>query len=264
MKKYFVIGNPINHSFSPRLHNFWINEHKIEAIYGKIKLEEDEIGKFIQSSKKEKISGLNVTVPFKKKIIPYLDKLSPEATQTQSVNTIIFNNDTLIGYNTDIGGFISAIKNLKFDMKNKKAFIIGAGGVVPSIIYALNKMEVSDIMVTNRTRQKAENLKSVFKNLKILDWGEIPDFDIIINATSIGLKNDIINLDFKNVGQNKLFYDIIYNPSETNFLKKARKQGNQAENGRLMFVHQALEAFKLWHGIEPKVNNKTIKILEDD
>ena len=109
----------------------------------KLKLEENEIKNFIQDIKEQKIAGCNVTVPFKKAVIPYLDKLSPEAEQTQSVNTITFDNGNLVGHNTDIVGFDKAIKNLNFNMKGKKILILGAGGVVPSIIFALKKMNVS-------------------------------------------------------------------------------------------------------------------------
>ena len=197
MKKYFVIGNPIDHSFSPKLHNYWLKENHIDATYDKMKLEQNEIKRLIQDIKQNKISGCNVTIPFKKTIIPYLDKLSPEAEHTQSVNTILLDNNVLMGHNTDISGFSYAIKSLNYDMKNKKIFILGAGGVVPSIIFSLNKMSVAEISVSNRTIQKAENLKNLFKNLKILNWGEIPDFDVVINATSLGLKKDEhINIDF--------------------------------------------------------------------
>ena len=264
MKKYIVIGNPISHSLSPKLHNHWLKQNNINASYDKIKLEEDEIKEIIQDIKKQKIAGCNITVPFKKKVIPFLDSLSPEAEKTQSVNTIVFENGSLVGHNTDIAGFAKAIENLQFNIKGKKVFILGAGGVVPSIIFTLNKMGVSEITISNRTRQKAENFKKEFENLNILDWGDIPVFDLIINATSLGLKNEELDLDFNNVGRNKLFYDVIYNPSETNFLKKGKKLGNYVENGKLMFVYQALEAFKLWHGIEPKVDRETIRVLEND
>ena len=264
MKKYFVIGNPINHSLSPKLHNYWFKENNIDAIYDKKKIEEKNIQTIISDIKEKKINGINVTVPFKKAVIPYLDKLSPEAEQTQSVNTIILSNDNLVGHNTDILGFDKAIKNLNFNMKGKKIFILGAGGVVPSIIFALKKMDVSQIIVSNRTKEKAENLRTQFNNLEILDWGNIVDFDVIINATSLGLNKESINLDFSKFANNKLFYDIIYNPEETNFLKEGKKLGNKIENGKLMFVYQALEAFKLWHGIEPQISKETIQIVNND
>ena len=264
MKKYFVIGNPIDHSLSPILQNHWLKNNNINAVYDKLKLEEHEIKAFVHEIKDQKITGCNVTVPFKKLVIPHLDILSPEVEQTLSVNTIIFERGNLIGHNTDILGFYRAIKDLNFDMKNKKVLILGAGGVVSSIIYALYKMNVSEIIISNRTEQKAKNLKILFKNLKIVEWGNLPDFDVIINATSVGLNNEKINLNFSKVGKNKLFYDVIYNPRETNFLKQGKELGNRAVNGKLMFVYQALESFKLWHGVEPKINHETLKLLDND
>ena len=264
MKKYLVIGNPIGHSLSPKLHNFWIKNINIDAVYDKKKLEENDIKNFIQQIKQRKIAGLNVTVPFKKTVISYLDKLSLEAEQTQSVNTIVLENENLVGHNTDIGGFTKAIENLNYNMNGKRVFVLGAGGVVSSIIFALRKMGISEIIISNRTKQKAENLKNQFDNLKVIDWGNVPEFDVVINATSLGLKNETINLDFSNVGNGKLFYDVIYNPNETNFLKEGKKLGNKAENGKLMFVYQAREAFKLWHGTEPEINEETLKLLDND
>ena len=264
MKKYFVIGTPINHSLSPKLHNYWLKENNIDAIYDKKKIEEKNLQTIISEVKEKTINGINVTVPFKKAIIPYLNKLSPEAEQTQSVNTIVLSNNNLVGHNTDILGFEKAIKNLNYDMQGKKIFILGAGGVVPSIVFALSKMNVSKIIVSNRTKEKAEDLKVLFKNLKVVEWGTLPDFDVIINATSLGLNDEIINLDFSKSGKNKLFYDVIYNPIETNFLKKGKELGNMVENGKTMFVYQASEAFKLWHGVTPKINNETLTLLKND
>jgi len=263
MKKYFVIGNPINHSLSPKLHNCWLKQNNINAIYEKIKLEENEVENFISKIKNQKINGCNVTVPFKKTVIPFLDKLSLEAEQTQSVNTISFQNGNLVGHNTDIIGFQKAIDNINYNVKDKKILILGAGGVVPSIIFALYKMKASRITISNRTRQKAENLKSQFSEINIVNWGEIPNFDMIINATSLGLKNETINLNTSNIGDDKLFYDVIYS-SETNFLKEGKKLGNKVENGKLMFVYQAFEAFKFWHNIEPSVNNEILALLNND
>ena len=264
MKKYLVIGNPIAHSLSPKLHNNWLKENNIKAKYEKTKLDPGEIEGIINSIKQKKIAGCNVTVPFKKTVIPYLDKLSLEAEQTQSVNTITFDGNDLVGHNTDIFGFTKAIENISFTIKRKNILILGAGGVVPSIIFALNKMNVSEIIISNRTKEKAEDLKVLFKNLKVVEWGSLPDFDVIINATSIGLKDEIINLDFSKSGKKKLFYDVIYNPEETNFLKTGKELGNKTENGKTMFIYQASQAFKLWHGIRPKINKETLMLLEND
>ena len=263
MNKYLVIGNPIEHSLSPKLHNFWIELNNINAIYEKKKLNENQLADLILEIKKKNIHGINVTVPFKKAVIPYLDKLTFESESTQSVNTIHLEDDKLVGHNTDIEGFERSIQDLKLDLINKKALVLGAGGVVPSIIFALNKMKVSQVIISNRTKSKAENLKDLFKNIKIVEWGEIPEFDIIINATSVGLKNeDKINLDISKVGKNKFFYDVIYKPSETNFLKVGKKLGNRTENGKSMFIYQALASFKMWHGIQPEINREVIKILD--
>ena len=125
------------------------------------------------------------------------------------------------------------------------------------------KMGSSEIIVSNRTKDKAEKIKNIFNNIKLIDWGEIPNFDVIINATSLGLKQeDKINLNFTNIGKNKLFYDLIYNPSETQFLNTGKKLGNKYENGKLMFVYQAFSAFKLWHSVEPIINNETIRLFD--
>ena len=263
MKKYLVIGNPINHSLSPELHNHWIKQNGLDAIYEKKKLNNDDLENLILDIKKGNISGVNVTVPFKNAIIPYLDDLSIEAKKTYSVNTIHLKDKKVIGYNTDIEGFRNAIQNINFDFKKKKIFILGAGGVVPSIIYASIKMGSTEIMISNRTEKKARELKNIFDNIKLVNWGETPDFDVIINATSLGLnKDDKINLDLSKVGKNKLFYDVIYNPSETNFLRLGKKLGNRYENGKLMFIYQAFSAFKLWHGKEPLINDDTMKLLD--
>ena len=264
MKKYLVIGNPIDHSLSPKLQNWWLKENNIDAIYDKIKLDVDEIKNFMQEIKEQKIAGCNVTVPFKKTVIPFLNRLSPEAEQTQSVNTITYDNGDLVGHNTDIAGFDCAIKKLDFKVEGKKVLILGAGGVVPSIIFALQKMNVQEITISNRTKEKAENLRVLFNNIKILEWGNLTDFHMVINATSLGLNNEKINLNFSSSGNDKLFYDVIYNPQETQFLKMGKQLGYKTENGKTMFVYQALESFKLWHRIEPKVNQDTFKLLDND
>ncbi len=263
MKKYLVIGNPIKHSLSPKLHNYWLKENNIEAIYDKKKLDEKDLQSIISEVKEEKINGINVTVPFKKAVIPFLDELSPEAKDTQSVNAIYFQNGITIGHNTDIAGFELAIKYAKYDISGKKIFILGAGGVSPSIIYSLKKMKASKITISNRTKEKAENLKGLFKELNIIDWGTIPSFDMIINATSIGLKkDDCINLDYSSIGSNKFFYDVIYNPTETIFLKKAKLFGNKTENGKMMFIYQAHQSFTIWHKLMPIIDDEVIKLIE--
>ena len=263
MKKYLVVGNPVEHSLSPKLHNYWLSSNKIEAIYGKLQAYDDDLKELCNSIKNGQINGLNITVPFKKKIIPHLDVLSGHALRTQSVNTVCLNNGNVTGYNTDIDGFELSLKKLDYDVRNKKVMILGAGGVVPSIIYALKKMNVPQIYLSNRTKEKAQILKKLFDGLEVIDWGILPDFDIIINATSLGLKeNDKFEIDFLKAGNNKLFFDVIYNPFNTDFSKAGNKPGNIIENGLNMFLFQAQKAFSIWHNIEPKIDQKVIKFLE--
>jgi len=259
MKKYLVIGNPIKHSLSPKLHNYWIVENNIKATYEKKKIKEEDIDSIIKEVKNGKIDGINVTVPFKKSIIPFLDQLTSLANESQSVNTIFKKDNKIIGDNTDIGGFEHALKHANYNVKGKKIFILGAGGVVPSIILALKKLEVYKIILSNRTKEKAENLKKIYSNLEIIEWGESINADMIINATSLGLeKTDEIKLEFDRFGNNKFFYDLIYNPRKTKFLMEAEKLGNRIENGKMMFIYQAQLAFKIWHNILPKVKDKLL------
>jgi len=274
MNKYLVIGNPIEHSLSPLIHNYWIKKNNINAIYNKKKLSNNDLKDLIVKIRERNISGVNVTVPFKKDVIPYLDRLTLDAETTQSVNTIQLTGDgKIVGHNTDIGGFKNAIKDTKYDPSGKRVLILGSGGVAPSIIFALYKMKVSSITLTNRTKIKAEYLQNFYNSdtiekngwnkIKVVDWGEVPEFDMIINATSVGLNNnDNLDQDFSKIGKNKFFYDVIYNPKETNFLKKGKDLGNKTENGKKMFIFQAAEAFKIWHDIQPEINEEVRKLLD--
>ena len=261
-KKFLVIGNPIEHSLSPILHNHWIKKNNLSASYDKKLVEQDEIKQLILDVKDEKIHGINVTVPFKKIIIPFLDLLSDEAKNSQSVNTIYKDKGKIIGDNTDIEGFKIGLETTKKIIKNRKALILGAGGVVPSIIIALKKMQIAQIYLSNRTELKALEIKKLFPEIEIIEWGKVINFDIIINATSIGLnEKDEINIDYKSISQNKFFYDVIYSPKETNFLKRAKEFGAQVENGKMMFIYQAQKAFFIWHNILPTIDNETINLL---
>ena len=263
MKKYLVIGNPIEHSLSPKLHNYWFKKNNINAVYDKKQIEEQNIKEIISEMRNGKIDGINITVPFKQLIIPFVDELSSEAEESQSVNTIFKENNKVLGHNTDISGFELAIRKKGYNIKDKKVFILGAGGVVPSIVLALRKMGAAKIILSNRTQSKAEKIKKIFSDLEIVNWGEIPEFNMIINATSLGLnKDDEIKLNYADIGQNKLFYDVIYNPSQTKFLLNAKKFGNQIENGKMMFIYQAHQSFAIWHKVMPKIDEETIRLLD--
>ena len=263
MKKFLVIGNPVNHSLSPKLHNYWIKKNNLNALYGKLEANKSDLDELCENLKQGKINGLNVTVPFKRLIIEHINVLTGHALRTKSVNTISVENGNLIGHNTDIDGFELSIKRLNYDISNKNILILGAGGVVPSIIYALKRMRVSKIFVSNRTKKKAEELKDLFEDLHVLDWGSLIDFDIIINATSLGLKeNDKFELDFTKTGTNKFFYDVIYKPYETNFLCWKRKWKHLRKWSIYVFIPGS-KAFNIWHNIKPEVNEEVVEFLKN-
>ncbi len=263
MKKYLVIGNPIEHSLSPALHNYWIKKNNINAIYEKKKILENEIEKIILNIRSKKLSGINVTVPYKKKVLSFVDTLTDEANETMSVNTIYMKNEKIIGHNTDIAGFELGIRSYGYDVKKKNVFIFGAGGVVPSIIVGLKRMQVSKIFLYNRTYSKSELIKKSFKDIEIIDKNEVPnEVDMLINASSLGIKSsDKIDLNYEKIGNNKFYYDVIYNPTETSFLKEAKKFGNRIENGQKMFIYQAHQAFALWHNVLPKIDDEVEKLV---
>ncbi len=261
MKKYFVIGNPIEHSLSPELHNFWIKKNNINATYEKIKLNESDLSNFINKLKNNEIHGINVTVPFKNKVINFLDKLSLEAEETGSVNTIYKNRNEIIGHNTDVAGFELGLRHSKINVLHKSILILGAGGVAPSIIYSLMGMGCKKIYLSNRTIEKAMNIKRKFNEIDVVKWGNIPDFDIVINATSVGLKGESLKLNFN--AKDKIFYDVIYNPKETPFLKEAKASGNTIENGKFMFIYQANQSFSIWNNVIPKIDDEVLKIFND-
>ena len=278
MKKYLVIGNPIEHSLSPLIHNHWMNKyHLVDSVYEKRKVEEKDLKNIIEEIKEDKIVGVNVTVPFKKLIIPFLDKLDSNAEETQSVNTLFKINNKIIGYNTDRTGFWDTIKEFyprsnnsmkPLSLNGKCIFILGAGGVTSSIISALKDAGANNIILSNRTKEKANELKKLFPELEVLEWGKRPSIcNIVINTTSIGLtKDEEIKIDFsdcdKNFHENLIFYDLIYNPKETIFLKKARLRGNKTMNGKMMFLNQAKYAFNIWTNIMPEIDDGTIKLLD--
>ena len=277
MKKYLVIGNPIEHSLSPLIHNHWMRKyHLSNSIYEKKKVEKKDLKDIVDQVRNDEIKGVNVTVPFKKEIIPFLDSVIGDAHLTQSVNTVCKFNNEVCGYNTDVGGFKKSLQESPIDYKNKNIFILGAGGVTSSILQAFIDT-AKKIYITNRTKEKAEELKKLgdisttlprlgTESIEVIDWGKRPEAcDIVLNTTSIGLtKGENLNLDFEDYKDNKniLFYDLIYNPKETNFLKDAKLRGNMTMNGKMMFLWQAHMAFKIWTNISPEIDDEVIKLLD--
>ena len=279
MNKYLVIGNPIAHSLSPLLHNYWFKKYRfLDSIYEKKKVEKKDLKKIVERIKNDEVKGVNVTVPFKREIFNFIDTAPHEVQFTKSVNTLVKENDKVVGYNTDQQGFEISLEENDWDCKDKKILIIGAGGVTPSILSTFIKVDGAEkIYLSNRTRSKAEELKKFWDKaidfyqmkkdtIEVIDWEKKSELcDLIINTTSVGLtKDEKLNFDFSdyNNKKNVLFYDLIYNPKETNFLKDARIRGNRTINGKMMFLWQAHLAFKMWTGVSPKIDEEVIKLLD--
>ena len=175
-KKFGIIGNPIKHSLSPVLHNYWFKKYKIDADYSIIDIKESELEDIVKQIKNKKLNGVNVTLPYKQKIVPHLNLLVNDAEITSSVNTIYLDEkNSIIGENTDVFGLQAAYLKEVDDISKKRALIIGAGGVSPSVILSLQKSNIKEISIINRTIDKCIFLKKKFKNLNIIEWQNLKE-----------------------------------------------------------------------------------------
>ena len=266
-KKFAIIGNPISHSLSPILHNYWYKKYNIDAEYSLLNINEGEIKSIINKVRNKEITGLNITLPFKQKVIPHLDQLINDAKDTNSVNTLLLDEaNNVVGENTDVYGLQAAYFKEITNAKSKKALIIGSGGVAPSVIFALKKTKIKNISIVNRTHEKAIFLKKRFNFLDILSWNllekDLNKFDIIINATSLGLKGgDDLKFNFNDVKESSIYIDTIYNPLETKTLKLLKEKNLKTFNGLNMFIYQGQKSFYLWNKINPEIDNELIDIL---
>jgi len=267
-KLYAIIGKPVTHSLSPVLHNHWFNKYNIEASYSLIDIDDHDLQSVIEKIKSKELHGVNVTLPYKQKIIPHLDRLINDARLTNSVNTIYLdNNNTVVGENTDVYGLQAAYLKEIVSENNKKALVIGAGGVSPSVIFSLKKSNIQNISIVNRTHDKSIFLKKKFSFLNIIEWKflkeEISNFDIIINATSLGLKNgQEFEFNFDNVKKNLIYIDTVYNPIETKTIKFLKENNIKTFGGLDMFIYQGQKSFYLWNKINPEIDNKLIDLLK--
>jgi shikimate dehydrogenase len=257
-KNFLVIGNPIKHSLSPSLHNYWFQKNKINCEYKKLKINQSAIKKILTEVRKKEIEGINVTIPFKNVIIKHLDTLRGDALKTSSVNTVYLYKKKLVGDNTDVYGFSSGVIK-KISSRIKTAGIIGAGGVTSSIILALIQKGVKKIYITNRTFSKLKIFKKKFKKIvHPVKWDDryklFGDVEILINVTSLGmLGQKDLKFDFSIFHKKINVVDIVYNPENTRFLKDARKNGHKTFTGLEMFIYQAQKAFYIWNRKKPKI-----------
>ena len=269
MKKNFgIIGNPIQHSLSPVLHNYWFRKYKIDANYTLIDIKEIELPDVIKKIKNGDLNGINVTLPYKQKIVSFIDVLVNDAEITSSVNTIYLDNKgRVVGDNTDVFGLQAAYLKEVDDVEKKRALVIGAGGVSPSAILSLQKLGIRDISIINRTKEKCFFLKKKFNNLQIIEWANLKDvlknYDIILNATSLGLKNGSdFDINFEPTKANLMYIDTIYNPLETKTLKYLKEKNIKVFNGLDMFIYQGQKAFYLWNKSNPEIDQNLVELLK--
>jgi len=266
-KKFGIVGDPIKHSLSPLLHNYWFKKYNIDAEYSILNVKDKDLMNIIAKIKSKEIFGINVTLPYKQKIVPLLDILVNDAKLTSSVNTVYLDDQKKIaGDNTDVFGLQAAYLKEVENVTTKKALVIGAGGVSPSVIFSLQKSGIKNISIINRTIEKCIFLKNKFKNLNILKWeniqDEIKNFDIIVNATSLGLKKGKdFEFNFDGTKESLIYLDTIYNPLETKTLKYLKDNNRKVFNGLEMFIYQGQKSFYLWNKINPEIDQKLIDLL---
>jgi shikimate dehydrogenase len=266
LKKHFaVIGNPIHHSLSPQIHSAFAKEAGFDIDYEAVLSPLDEFKKTIHKLILQKLSGANVTLPFKKEAYELASQHSNHARIAEAVNTLEFKDDQIIGHNTDGIGLVRDLEqNLNVDLKSKKILLIGAGGAAEGVIYSMLEKNPSELTLTNRTIEKSHAIqnkmdvhaKSFNVNLNVIEIAKLPlqYFDIIINATSASLNSEDLNIDHKVFHEGSLAYDMMYG-KETCFIEQAQSQGSKTSDGLGMLVEQAAEAFFIWHHIKPKTKS---------
>jgi len=260
-----LIGNPVEHSISPQLHNSLSSLLGHDLVYVPLKVEKQNIGAVVNALKRLEFVGFNVTVPYKREIMKYIDENTKEAILMGAVNTVKNIDGRLFGYNTDAEGFARSFKEESgVGFAGKKVVIIGAGGVARSIAVKLAKKGVEKISLVNRTPLKAveladvvnENIREVVQVYNFNDKTFMMAFeesDIIINTTSVGMFPDVNNTPVKvknRFHKNQIVYDVIYNPVKTKFLKDAEKAGAKVINGLGMLFYQGISAYELWPGVK--------------
>lgn len=262
MIKAAVIGDPISHSLSPKIHNFFLQQLGIEGSYEAIRVQKDELREAVQKLVDQGFAGFNVTLPHKEKIFEICDEIDETARLTGAVNTVVITPEKkLRGLNSDVSGFLQNLKNSQpnFDLRGKNIFIIGAGGAARAVVYGLLKSEVKKIYLTNRTEKKFTDVEFLSRENfeKKLD-----ECDLLVNTTSLGmLGKDTLRVDLKNLKHSAIVYDIVYNPLKTELLKSAEIRGNQIVTGIGMLVEQALVGFEEWFGKRPEPSEDLMKCL---
>ena len=265
-----VLGNPISHSKSPRMHNYWLKQNKLNGYYVPIKVEIENFEETIWTLVSMGFSGVNVTIPHKLSALKIADESSTTAQYIGAANTLTFTKENKIyADNTDAYGFINNIKCKYPDWDPKKGMsvVLGAGGASRAVIAALLSEGSKEIIVLNRTIEKAEALKEDYDNkITVESWKNINEVAAscsnIINTTSLGMNNEsLIAIQPNAIPETALVSDLVYTPLETNFLKMAKNRGSRTVDGLGMLIHQGVPGFEAWFGQKPLVTEELRKIL---
>jgi len=266
LKKYFaVIGNPIHHSLSPQIHAAFAKEAGIDIHYEAVLSPLDQFQDTVKTLISRKLTGANVTLPFKKEAYALATTHTDYAKIAEAVNTLEFKEDQIIGHNTDGLGLVRDLEqNLQFNLKGKKILLIGAGGAAEGVVYSILEKEPSQLTLTNRTIEKSNIIQNKMNayaqnfhvNLNVIEIAKLPHqyFDLIINATSASLNDNDLGIDNKVFHEKCLAYDMMYG-KETSFIKQAKSQQSKTSDGLGMLVEQAAEAFFIWHNIKPQTKS---------
>jgi shikimate dehydrogenase len=246
-----VVGNPVEHSLSPVFQNLAFELTGINGVYLPLKLPKENFEEAFKGlTLLENFKGCNVTVPFKERVLKFADFLSPEVRDIGSANTVKKGEKGLELYNTDWIGFLRSLEELTYP-EGKTALVLGAGGTAKAVVYALKRIGAK-VSVWNRTPQKALLLAKSFGVEVEENLSNAGGYDIIVNTTSVGLKEDDPPLfDYSLIKPSQVVYDVIYR--ETPLIKAARQKGAKAENGLKMLLYQGIESFKIWTGKTPPV-----------
>ena len=263
-----IFGYPISHTLSPAMHNAVIKALGLDMVYLPFEVKPSNLKEAINGIKSLGIIGVNITIPHKESVIRFLDDISEEARLVGAVNTIVYKDRKLVGYNTDGSGYMASLKEeLGFNPKSKRIIIIGAGGAARGILAALATQKPKSITVANRTLSRAVSLIKTFKgkfrdtrfeainlddNMLKMSFNSV---DLLINTTSVGMKQSkALKIPLETLPKIAIVSDIIYNPLETLLLKKAKKIGLTTHGGLGMLVHQGARSFKLWTGMDAPMN----------
>ena len=261
-----VIGSPIAHSKSPALHTHWLKTLGIAGHYIPIDVAQENLEHIIKTLPKMGFVGVNVTVPYKEKVMDFADLVTDRAALIGSANTLIFRKDGKIhADNTDSYGFIQNLRQKApdWDPKAGPAAILGAGGAARAVIAALVEVGVPEILISNRTKARAEKLKADFgKRLRVVDWVQaenmIEEAATVINTTSLGMVGKPpLSVPLDGLQKGTLVTDLVYAPLMTHLLNEANEAGCVTVDGLGMLLHQAVPAFERWFGVRPQVTDET-------